>query len=208
MPPAMTASPMVVSTQKSVTNPMRLSLKRAKPALLKLDTAWNRPRNPARARLTSPSTQNRHVSTIVATDSNSRLNPATPMSTRRIWPESMVLVSVWANSRRRSPRRRDNASATSDESVMIPKPPIWMSTNRTTCPNALQCVAVSTTMSPVTHTAEVAVNSASPGLVICPDVVEIGSMSSTVPTPMAAAKASTTTREGERAFLVIATGPL
>ena len=44
---------------------------------------------------------------------------------------------------------------------MMPKPPIWMSSRITTCPNGLQWVAVSTTTRPVTQAALVAVKSAS-----------------------------------------------
>ncbi|GAA3416890.1 hypothetical protein GCM10018952_46780 [Streptosporangium vulgare] len=43
---------------------------------------------------------------------------------------------------------------------MIPKPPICISTRSTISPKNDQCAAVSCTASPVTHTAEVAVNRA------------------------------------------------
>ena len=44
--------------------------------------------------------------------------------------------------------------------VMIPRPPNWISSRMTVCPSSVYC-AVSTVARPVTHTAEVAVNSAS-----------------------------------------------
>ena len=43
---------------------------------------------------------------------------------------------------------------------MIPRPPVWMRNRITSLPNPLYS-AVSTVMSPVTHTAEVAVKNAS-----------------------------------------------
>ena len=64
--------------------------------------------------------------------------------------------------------------------AMIPSPPSWMSSSRKAWPHPVKYVAVSTTMRPVTHTALVAVNSASiserlgpvynPGSVISPSV--------------------------------------
>ena len=45
--------------------------------------------------------------------------------------------------------------------VMNPKPPSWMSRIKMTCPSSVKSRPGSSTESPVTHTAEVAVNSAS-----------------------------------------------
>ena len=45
--------------------------------------------------------------------------------------------------------------------VTTPIPPIWISKSITICPNKLHCVAVSTVIKPVTHTADTDVNSAS-----------------------------------------------
>ncbi len=80
--------------------------------------------------------------------------------------------------------------------IMIPNPPIWISSMMTTWPNPVQCVAVSTTVSPVTQTADVAVNSASKKFVTDPERDEIGSMSNPVPSSVATAKAATTLRAG------------
>lgn len=45
--------------------------------------------------------------------------------------------------------------------VMIPSPPSWIRAKMTSCPKREKCVPVSTTVSPVTHTADVAEKSAS-----------------------------------------------
>ena len=45
--------------------------------------------------------------------------------------------------------------------IMMPRPPIWMSIMMTNHPQPVKWTAVSTTMRPVTQTAEVAVKSAS-----------------------------------------------
>jgi hypothetical protein len=63
-------------------------------------------------------------------------------------------------------------------------PAVWTSTRMTTCPNTLQCVAVSTTTSPVRHTAEVAVKRAVNQSVGPPVALEIGSTSRTAPARM------------------------
>jgi hypothetical protein len=60
-----------------------------------------------------------------------------------------------------------------------------MSTMKTTWPKTDQCVGVSTVIRPVTHTAEVAVNSASITPVGRPEVVAIGADNSAVPIPTA-----------------------
>ena len=58
------------------------------------------------------------------------------------------------------PSRREISNPTSDARVMMPKPPTWISARMTTWPKPDQYTGVSTTISPVTHTALVAVNSA------------------------------------------------
>jgi hypothetical protein len=55
----------------------------------------------------------------------------------------------------------------------------------TNFPKPEKCVGVSTTMSPVTHTADVAVNRASSGWVQTRSTDETGSVRSTVPRKMA-----------------------
>ena len=83
-------------------------------------------------------------------------------------------------------------------SVMMPRPPTWISTAITTSPNTDQWVAVSTTTSPVTHTAEVAVNSAVTQSADSPEVVAIGSMSPPDPVATTAPNPITTARAGCR----------
>jgi hypothetical protein len=63
-------------------------------------------------------------------------------------------------------------------------------------PKPLQYVPVSTTARPVTHTAEVDVNSAVTSPVAVPSSAATGSASSTVPSTITAAKAITTVRAG------------
>lgn len=75
---------------------------------------------------------------------------------------------------------------------MKPRPPTSTSTRITVCPNPLQWVAVSTTVSPVTHTAEVAVNAACNKFVERPAAVERGSRSSAVPAEIAPTNQITT----------------
>ena len=74
---------------------------------------------------------------------------------------SMTFASVAALSRDRTLILRARTSPTSEAKIMIPRPPSWIMSMIATRPTPLQCVAVSTTVRPVTHTAEVAVNRAS-----------------------------------------------
>ena len=73
-----------------------------------------------------------------------------------------------------------------DAAEMTPSPPIWISRRITACPNSDQYVAVSCTMSPVTQTAEVAVNRALGKLVTVPADAETGSISSRLPSKITA----------------------
>jgi hypothetical protein len=104
-----------------------------------------------------------------------------------------LLVSAAAVSRVRSPILRDRSNPTSDASVMIPKPPTWISSRMTACPNPLQYVGVSTVTNPVTHTALVAVKSAVTSGAPSGPIRDTGSISSSVPTMTAAPKAMTIT---------------
>jgi hypothetical protein len=72
------------------------------------------------------------------------------------------------------------------EKVMIPRPPNWMSRSMTACPAGVKSFAVSSTTSPVTHTAEVDVNSASTKLI--PRYVQNGSERRTAPERMSRTK--------------------
>ena len=66
----------------------------------------------------------------------------------------------------------------------------------TAWPNGLQWLAVSTTTSPVTQTADVAVNSATTRSASVPRAREIGNSRRIVPIVMRAAKPSTSTAAG------------
>lgn len=81
---------------------------------------------------------------------------------------------------------------------MIPNPPAWISARMTPCPNPDQWTGVSTTISPVRHMAEVAVNRDSMTEVCAPDLVAAGMSSRTEPMMIAAAKLNATTRTGVR----------
>ncbi len=65
--------------------------------------------------------------------------------------------------------------------VIIPKPPACISNKITVFPKRDQYVAVSLTIRPVTHTAEVAVNKASMKAVGFPEAVAWGKESKIVP---------------------------
>ncbi len=80
--------------------------------------------------------------------------------------------------------------------VITPSPPSWMRPRITTSPNVLQYVAVSTTASPVTVTAEVAVKSASPNGAAPPADRLTGSMRRAVPAAMTPRNARRSWRVG------------
>ena len=65
--------------------------------------------------------------------------------------------------------------------VIKPSPPMNMRNKITDCPNNVQCVPVSTSVSPVTVTADVAVNRAVSGSPKFPEVCDIGNARSIVP---------------------------
>ena len=85
---------------------------------------------------------------------------------------------------------------------MSPRPPIWMSVRMIAWPNLVKWLPVSTTMRPVTHTADVAVNSESIG-VMCPPTVARGVANSRAPTTIMSRNDAITVRAG--AILVDAT---
>ncbi|MNZ65510.1 hypothetical protein D3C78_837070 [compost metagenome] len=75
--------------------------------------------------------------------------------------------------------------------VINPKPPTWISAIITVFPKMVNVVPVSSTTSPVTQVADVAVNNASIKLTAFPLVLEMGSISSKAPIRMIDAKPST-----------------
>jgi uncharacterized membrane protein len=118
------------------------------------------------------------------------------LATLRTSPSATVWVSACVSScvRRRSDRLTIKPSRVA--AVMMPKPPNWNSTRTTACPSPDQCVPVSTTVNPVTQTAETAVKSAVSQGVCTPGACDKGNINSAVPVAMSARKASATTREG------------
>src|SRR3546814_16739993 len=75
---------------------------------------------------------------------------------------SIAPVSATAIRRWRRPSRRASRATRSDERAMIPNPPVCIRARITSSPNSDHWDSGSTTLSPVTHTAEVAVHHAVP----------------------------------------------
>jgi hypothetical protein len=197
-PPAITANAIGRQIHGSDTNPIRLSLYRANPALLKAETAWNTPRYAARPHSSSYPSANRSVSKTAVAASKTRLIATTPFTTVWTSPSPVALVSVAAVRRDRRPRRRKTSSPRRDASVMIPNPPTWISARITTSPDVDQYDGVSTMTSPVTHTALVEVNRATINGALPSPARDDGSINRAVPTRTASAKATTTTCAGCR----------
>lgn len=84
----------------------------------------------------------------------------------------------------------------SDASDMMPKPPSWMSARMTHWPKCVQYEPVSSTMSPVSDTAEVAVKNAGRNGVQCGTCAEMGNMSNSVPVKMRAINPTAVSRAG------------
>ena len=80
--------------------------------------------------------------------------------------------------------------------VMKPRPPVWISTSSTTWPKVEYTVPVSRTTSPVTHTAEVEVNSASNQPTRPGSAHAAGSDKSALPMRISAAKPAAITGSG------------
>ncbi len=109
-----------------------------------------------------------------------------------------VFMEFCAMSLPRTPRRLETARESTEASVRMPKPPTKTPMIMTSWPKNDQWVAVETTVSPVTHTAETAVNRASCSGVYWPLAVAAGSESSEVKIAMTSAKVTSARRAGER----------
>jgi hypothetical protein len=107
------------------------------------------------------------------------------------WARKLLSTRSRVDSDARWPKTRNRAV----ESVVIPIPPSWINARITMCPNVENSLPVSRTVRPVTHTALVAVNSASSRLIRAPDDAR-GRVSSSAPTRMAAANPPTSNRVG------------
>ena len=104
-------------------------------------------------------------------------------------------------SRSDSVMRRLSRMSSTVPNVIKPSPPTWISSSSVSCPRPVSCVPGSITESPVTHTALVAVNSASRKASGSP-VLIAGSVSRYAPSRTSARNPTIITREGEvSAFL-------
>jgi hypothetical protein len=79
---------------------------------------------------------------------------------------------------------------TSESVVIKPSPPSCISTSKTACPNKLKYAPTLTSVRPVTHVADVAVNKAVRNGVDCPFLVDIGSIK--INAPISIRRANTT----------------
>ena len=116
-----------------------------------------------------------------------KMNPTISCTPARLsWPST---ACIWA-SYRLDIRPRETSSRIA-ENVMIPSAPICISPRITNCPNPEKSLPVSSTIRPVTQTADVAVNRAFTKPMDLPDLADIGRSSSSAPTRMATAKVMT-----------------
>ncbi len=103
----------------------------------------------------------------------------------------------------RRPSLRVTAVPRIDASVSTPIAPTWRPRKTTPSPNSDQCVAMSTTASPVTQIVETAVNRACGNGVMVPSAEEIGSISTNVSRKIMPVKASTAKRLGECVLMLV-----
>ena len=123
------------------------------------------------------------------------------MRTSRTSPcRESVLKDSWMISRSRREIRRPMARNTREAMVMKPKPPTWMSRMITTWPKREKVTPVFTTVSPVTHTAEVAVKSASTKPRVSRSMVATGRVSSSAPSMTTEKKPMASIRPGLSRF--------
>jgi hypothetical protein len=135
---------------------------------------------------------------MATTASTTTVMTASESSTSRTAPGVSAPVSACAASRDWAPRRRFSSRIHSVPSAWMPKPPTWISSRIVACPSGVQYVAVSTTASPVTQLALVAVNSATFRGVSPPPARIPGSMSRAVPRVMSTRNETVTVRAGGR----------
>ena len=83
------------------------------------------------------------------------------------------------------------------DTVIMPSPPVWIRTISINCPNGLKVVPVSTTVRPVTQTADVEVNRASTNP-SRPMVDAWGSISKQIPVKMRNANPKIVVQAGDR----------
>ncbi len=204
-PPRVSSLPTVSRTTQSSTNGLRLRNPpvMSNPALLKALMAWNTPHQMPSGSPGGPASGpevNASDSTTAPRTSHTIVKSATRRTTSITLPSCRPPSDSCTTTRSRSEVRRPRKRASrSVEPAMMPKPPAWIRSRMTIWPNGLQCVAVSSTVSPVTQAALVAVKSASIGRVAMPLAAAIGSMRSAVPTAMRTTKRRRSERAGDGA---------
>ena len=163
---------------------------RSKPALQNADTEWNRLNHAPRP---GPNKGTKRRDSNAAPLSSmmavyriiSRANSVIPLTLERLMLSTIV-------SRCQRPMRLFSKWKNMVAIVMNPRPPICMSRSRITWPKRDHSEVLRRTR-PVTHEAEVAVNSAVSRLGERPSAEEQGSISSAVPMAIISAKPSTMT---------------
>ncbi len=141
-----------------------MSGKRLKPALQKADTEWKtdcqtRPVvfSPVRTGLQAV---NRIIAPVASTvNVQPMIDPIVLLTSLvKLAFTALVMERLWPRPTPCPMKRAKKA-----KKLISPSPPTWMSESMTACPKGVKTVAVSTTVRPVTHTADVAVNKASRG---------------------------------------------
>ena len=162
---------------------------RSNPALQKEDTAWN---NDIHSPCSKPYRgQNHNDISTAPVPSQAAVTSRARRVSRTTPPICSAPTESISTERRCSPMRRCSSSATRMDTVIKLNPPIWMSTTSTACPNKVNWVMVSYSVSPVTQDAEADVNSASKKGRHCPSRDEMGSISSSAPARIRQAKLTT-----------------
>ena len=145
----------------------------------------------------SPRERKRGRNTTKSTPSAMREVPITARSRVPTRPRPPDLVSAAASIRWVSPRWRDTAKPSTDARVMTPRPPTAMASAMTPWPKIDQWVAVSTVVSPVTHTAETAVKKTSTKATGSSSAAAKGRLSRAVTMTMMMLKTARASRAGE-----------
>ena len=121
--------------------------------------------------------------------------PISAWRTTRTTPSSSFRFNVETiTSRSERPIRRWDTRDITVMTVIKPRPPNWMRSKITACPKKDHVWQVSTMTSPVTQVAEVAVNNAVKSPTLSPLRVEMGRLSSSVPSRMMPPKERATSR--------------
>ena len=139
---------------------------------------------------TSMSFRKRSVRMNAPDISKRNVPPMTRRTSRTTPPISRVFKLSLIRPRCFSPIFLRNIKETVIPMVIKPRPPIWIRTNKTSCPKMLQWVKVSTRTRPVTQVALVEVKRAVINGVHSPFRLETGSIRSMVPIKMSNRKPS------------------